>query len=72
MNPAPWTGWLRRAPCGRWAAVCHAATWSDCWGRLLDAPALDDRPGTVERVVLEAHRHPAGGPSTDAGVRHGR
>lgn len=41
-----WVGWVRTPP-GRWRPVVAAATYADCWGRL-----LDERPcGHCEKVV---------------------
>jgi hypothetical protein len=54
----PWTGWTRPAPDGTWRAVCTAATWSDCWGRVLLVLREPGWQGTMEAVVLETGRHP--------------
>ena len=51
MTPSPpWTGFLR-LPGARWSAVCQAATWAECWARLLPIRPAD--AASVEKLVSQ-------------------
>ena len=51
-----WAGWYR-PPRGRWRRLpeAEAGSFSECWGRLLEAAR---RLPAGDTVVLQAHRHP--------------
>jgi hypothetical protein len=55
--PTRWAGWYRPHKRTRWTRICQAASYEDCWGKLLEKRPAGS-PRTAELLVTRAEANP--------------